>query len=111
MQLFSTVLNKQYALWNGIQCVAYLLLHCLYKMCVNHAFDHLIFLVLKLKIYLIACRFQMKTFFLCIYILPLCKNIYKETHEKYGILIQYNNFFSIMSKHFTNLFLLMQYMD
>lgn len=23
--------------------VAYLLLHCLYKMCVNHGFDHLIF--------------------------------------------------------------------
>lgn len=110
MQLFSTVLNKQYALWNGMQCVAYLLLHCLYKMCVNHAFDHLIFLALILKICLIVCRFQTKIFYLCIYILPLCKNIYKETHEKYYKLIQYTNFFSIMSEHFTNLFPLMQCM-
>lgn len=112
MQLFSTLLNKQYALWKKIQCVAYLLLHCLYKMCVKScSVRPVIFLAFTLQIYQIACRFQTKTFYLCIYLLPLCKNIYKETHEKDVKLIQYNKFFTIMiSKHFTYLFLLMQCM-
>lgn len=35
MQLFSTLLTKQYALWNAVQCVACLLLHCVYKIWVK----------------------------------------------------------------------------